>query len=70
MNTINKCTIVLENVDLEALRYQKEALIAVIDFFNSKESLTGILHLIDSIQDYAVDVAGLPESEVYNLTNE
>jgi len=30
----------------------------------------GILDLIDAIQDHAVDVEGLPETEVFNLTEE
>jgi len=33
-------------------------------------SLEGMLNLIDATQDYAVDVMGVDENIVFNLTNE
>lgn len=35
-----------------------------------KESIEGVIHLIDAIQDYGVDVMGLSDKEVFNLTPE
>lgn len=40
-----------------------------LDIINQVESLVGILHLIDAIQDYAADVMGIPEDELFNLKN-
>lgn len=34
------------------------------------DSLEGILNLLDTIQDYAVDVMGIDEDEVFYLTND
>lgn len=34
------------------------------------ENLKGVVNLIDSIQDFAVDELGVDENEVFNLTGE
>ena len=34
------------------------------------DSLEGIVNLLDTIQDYAVDVMGINEDEVFYLTND
>jgi hypothetical protein len=39
------------------------------DFRKDVKSLEGILNLIDSIQDFAVDVMDLSEDKVFNLKN-
>lgn len=53
----------IKNIDWEELMTQKELLLKII---NSKENsskdnelLDGIVHLIDALQDYACDVAGI-----------
>jgi len=65
---------IFHNMDWKLLREQKLDLLNVIDLHQRKtdeakkrqiSSLFGILHLIDSIQDEAVDVDGLDESEVF-----
>jgi hypothetical protein len=59
-------------IDFTDLRTQKGVLLVIIDELEKKqdirfEELNGILHLIDSIQDYAVDVLGVPEMMVFDL---
>jgi translation elongation factor EF-1beta len=63
----------LNRIDYPALREQKEVLLTVIKTIGDgviSDQLDGIIHLIDSIQDYAVDVLGKDESEVFNFTDE
>lgn len=60
------------NIDWSLLRDQKEGLLSVIHNNDKltepqKDSLQGILHLIDGIQDYAVDELGLDKNEVFYL---
>lgn len=60
-------------IDLPMLRGQKRALYSIRSEVLSEEqeyALTGIIHLIDAIQDYAVDVMGVPENEVFNLSED
>jgi len=59
-------------IDFTDLRTQKGVLLVIIDELEKKqdirfEELNGILNLIDSIQDYAVDVLGVPEMMVFDL---
>ena len=65
---------ILRGINWELLREQKLDLLNVIDLHQSEtdeaakkqtESLTGILHLIDRIQDTAVDEEGYDEKEVF-----
>jgi hypothetical protein len=69
----------INGIDWELLKKQKKTLLNVIDSkFNSEpmlkksviEDLTGILNLVDSIQDYAVDVMGVDEKTVFDLHEE
>ncbi len=77
MNTIENCTITID-VDLSLLKCQKSVLLHMIARLEQSdnlreieyESLEGMINLCDGIQNYAVDVIGLPENEVFNLTNE
>ena len=64
------------NIDWELLREQKLDLLNVIDLLQSEsddaakkqaDSLTGILYLIDDIQDDAVDNKGVAEDKVFNI---
>jgi hypothetical protein len=63
----------INNIDWSELRNQKSSLLAVIQYYEDNkvpfipEHLTGILHLIDSIQDYAVDELGVPEIHVFDF---
>jgi hypothetical protein len=66
---------VLKNIDWSELRAQKSVLLAVIDELEKKkdirfEELDGILNLIDSIQDFAVDEMGIPEMSVFDFEDE
>lgn len=64
----------IRKIDFPELRKQKESLSKVINntFISDEQinDLTGILHLIDSIQDYAVDELGYDEKIVFKLENE
>lgn len=63
----------LINIDYAKLRNQKESLLKVIDTMevsDLSDDLQGILHLIDGIQDYAVDELGKEESVVFNLESD
>jgi hypothetical protein len=59
----------IQKIDWTLLRKQKKDLLKVINKDTvspkEKESLEGIMFLIDSIQDYAVDTCELPERKVY-----
>lgn len=57
----------LSKVDWNALREQKLELMKLMDSLNegSHEKLNGIIHLIDSMQDYAVDCKNLPEPMIF-----
>jgi hypothetical protein len=71
----------IEHIDFTTLRSQKTTLLETIDFIEKSgikwhesvdtqqivDDLTGILHLIDSIQDYAVDELGVPEIHVFDF---
>ena len=65
-----------KTIDWSELRNQKRELIQVIDNMEgsengSAESLYGILHLIDAIQDYAVDKLEIIEGiHVYDFDDE
>jgi len=66
-NPINK-------IDFTTLRGQKKTLLDVITKLEEGckdqleiDDLTGILHLIDAIQDYAVDELGVPEMHVFDF---
>lgn len=63
----------LSNINWELLKKQKVDLLYAIDATPDSiiaDSLEGILNLIDSIQDHAVDVMGLPEKTVFNITED
>ena len=69
-----------ENIDWEMLKKQKVTLLEVITFlevptntgFTSSQvdSLLGIIHLIDNVQDNAVKSGKWEEEEVFNLSGE
>lgn len=63
----------LLNIDWKVLKEQKQVLLAAISHVGEgviADNLTGILHLIDAIQDYAVDGLGIKEDTVFNLEEE
>jgi len=64
----------LEKIDWSLLREQKQTIIDIIDngelnprFFGH---LNGMIELIDAIQDFATDVMGFTEKEVFDLDTE
>ena len=70
------------NIDWKLLKKQKSDLLDVLAYYDDslqlndetsiqqKDSLEGILHLIDGIQDYAVDSGQFESNEVFNLSDE
>jgi len=66
---------VLLKIDWSELRAQKTSLIEIIAELEKKkdirfEELDGILNLVDSLQDYAVDEMGVPEMSVFDFEDE
>lgn len=67
---------IIQGVDWRLLKGQKDILIHMIEDWsqsddpiqkeNAKE-VEGILNLLDSLQDYAVDTLGKSEKEVFNI---
>lgn len=60
----------IKKIDFTSLRTQKSTLIEVMNTVTTVEQaqqLEGILHLIDAIQDYAVDELGVPEMHVFDF---
>jgi hypothetical protein len=58
-----------KRIDWVALKNQKLTLLNAIDMYlpyhTASNDLTGILHLLDAIQDFAVDELGIPEKDVF-----
>jgi len=62
----------IKNIDFELLKKQKLTLLETIEKAETekeKSDLHGIICLIDSIQDLAVDKFGIDEKIVFNLEN-
>jgi hypothetical protein len=64
----------IARVDFKTLRTQKATLIKIIDEYElatnkevEAEDLTGVLNLIDALQNYAVDVIGMNPMNVYDF---
>ena len=58
----------LKNIDFKDLKKQKKTLLEAItkaETQKEQDNLNGILHLIDSIQDIAVDEYGYKENKVF-----
>ena len=64
----------IEKIDFKKLKNQKQILINMIQDWGESDDphqksdandVEGLLSLIDSIQDYAVDVLGMKESDVF-----
>lgn len=63
----------IEGINWKDLKAQKQALLEVMNLTTDEkkvENLQGILTMIDNVQDFAVDVMGKDENEVFNLTEE
>ena len=62
----------LDAVDWEMLSQQKATLLKVMDKLSDEElsDLKGILHLLDNIQDFAVDTLGMSQGLVFKHTME
>ena len=63
---------VIRNIDWDKLKTQKEFLLHAItkETGMAHDSLNGIIHLLDAIQDCAVDYLGIEEAKVFNLSND
>jgi hypothetical protein len=60
----------LNGIDWKLLRKQKKTLIKVNTLgleHTDAQNLEGILHLIDGLQDFAVDHGGISEKKVFNF---
>jgi hypothetical protein len=68
-----KCPEFIKRIDWRLLREQKRYLLELssplIGIFTEKEynAFEGIINLLDSIQDYAVDECGIDENDVFNF---
>ena len=63
----------IDEMSWPLLRDQKQTLletIASVDSIEAKDHLSGLLQLIDAIQDYAVDEYGLSETKVFGENKE
>lgn len=68
-NLLREINVELE-IDFTVLKEQKAELLKVISETKSKErleNLNGILHLIDGIQDHAVEELGIDENLIYDF---
>jgi len=73
MAVFNTADEIIDTIDFKQLREQKKTLLEMIEKTSGgleDEKVMGIIHLIDHIQDYAVDVLGKDEKEVFNLEDE
>jgi hypothetical protein len=73
METPKTAEEIVTGIDFPLLKEQKKALLEVIentDDVPRLEKLEGIVNLLNEIQDYAVDVLGMDENEVFDLTND
>jgi len=66
----------MQSMNWELLKKQKASLLSAITHAESTgnneycDDLTGILNLLDAVQDYAVDVMGIDENKVYLFEEE
>jgi hypothetical protein len=61
---------IIAGIDFPLLKEQKKALLAITedcDDVPKLEKIEGVISLINEIQDYAVDVLGMDENEVFDL---
>lgn len=73
MAVFNTADEIVDAIDFKQLRDSKKALLEMIakasDGLEDKKVM-GIIHLIDHIQDYAVDVLGKDENEIFTLNKD
>lgn len=64
----------IENIDWGELKKQKQTLLTILDYNRldkeDNDNLNGLVHLIDSVQDYATDVMKLDEKMVMDVNSE
>jgi hypothetical protein len=69
MKTPKTAEKLVKGIDFPLLKEQKKALLEVIENTDDVpvlEKLEGIVNLLNEIQDYAVDVLGMDENEVFD----
>jgi hypothetical protein len=65
-----------KGIDWSELRNQKRTLLETIEWLNNfpanpiSKQLDGIVHLIDALQDYAVDELGINENSIFDFEDE
>ena len=61
----------LTKIDWDKLKKQKATLLKLKEGMTvtipEKNDINGIVHLIDAIQDYAIDTMGMAEEDILNL---
>ena len=59
----------MKNMDWKLLKEQKQALLKIMSYEanNNLKPLNGLLGLVDTIQDYAVDIMGIEETQVFQF---
>ena len=57
------------DIDFTELREQKGILIDALDLNEVPEEIQGVISLMDSIQDQAVDNHGIPHEEVFGTSD-
>lgn len=67
MITDSPCLVDIGPIDWSELKASKKWLIKHND---GSEEAEGLLSFLDHVQDYAVDVLGIPEDEVFDLDRE
>lgn len=64
----------IDEIDYTLLREQKATLVKLNEIFDrdslNGEALDGIIALIDAVQDYAVDMRGMSELDVFGTISE
>ena len=70
---MSKSEELIRGIDFKALKRQKKIFLQMVeqneDNIDTTE-LEGLLHLIDAIQDHAVDDLGINENDVFESTKE
>ena len=69
MSFCNRAFEIFKNMDWELLKEQKQELLKLHEE-TGKDFIMGIVHILDDMQDIAVDELGIPENKVFHFENE
>lgn len=73
MSTMKSTDVLFRRVNWPLLRRQKRTLLRVVEEQKQesvRDQLLGIVCLLDEMQDLAVDFIGIPEEEVFGISEE